>query len=143
MGPILFSSTECIFYIDCMTPANVLKSRDLLREWPECFRYHLVYFNRHYSCCKRFREVVLSGVRVNTSLGKKRKKYCFSMFPLTVECFEVGKCFWKMPTGSISCKPPKFLLMACSRSGHRGSWLFTLAMLYTILIKLKQEWMLI
>ena len=48
-----------------------------------------------------------------------------------------GICFLKIFTGSIASSPPKFLLMACSISGQRGSRPCSSAVLYTIFTKLK------
>ena len=48
-----------------------------------------------------------------------------------------GICFLKIFTGSIASSPPKFLLMARSISGQRGSRPCSSAVLYTIFTKLK------
>lgn len=49
------------------------------------------------------------------------------------------KYFLKTLTGSISSSPPKFLLMACSTSGHLGSRRCSSAILYTIFTRLSNK----
>ena len=55
----------------------------------------------------------------------------------TISFLLKGACFLKIFTGSISSSPPKFLLMARSISGQRGSRPCSSAVLYTIFTKLK------
>ena len=55
----------------------------------------------------------------------------------TISVLLKGICFLKIFSGSIASSPPKFLLMARSISGQRGSRPCSSAVLYTIFTKLK------
>ena len=77
-------------------------------------------------------------VKYGGSFAGKCKTTKFFSTP-TLSFLLKGKNFLKIFTGSISSSPPKFLLIACSISGQRGSRPCSLAILYTILTRLKSD----
>lgn len=77
-------------------------------------------------------------VKYGGSFAGKCKATTFLSTP-TLSFLLKGKYFLKIFTGSISSNPPKFLLIACSISGQRGSRPCSLAILSTILTRLKSD----